>query len=193
MATLYTVPMPKELFPRGLLAPSLIAHILVQKYRWGLPFHRLAKMLATQGAPIDDGTMCRYAEHAGATRRRKPGRQCEHDDRARPDRHALRVLNVYWANEGGEVFAAPLSGGALTTQAVDEATHGIAVDATGVYWTSFEVAYDDGGSVTKAPLGGGAPSTLAAGLHRPWAVAVDATSVYWVDNESGAVMKRTPK
>ena len=40
MVKLVTAPMPKEMFPRGLLAPSMIAHVLVQKYRWGLPFHR---------------------------------------------------------------------------------------------------------------------------------------------------------
>ena len=59
--------MPKELFPRGLLAPSMIAHILVQKYRWGLPFHRQARMSAAEGFRLDDGMMCRYAEDAGAT------------------------------------------------------------------------------------------------------------------------------
>ena len=62
-----TAPMPKELFPRGLLAPSMIAHILVQKYRWGLPFHRQARMSAAEGLKLDDGMMCRYGEDAGAT------------------------------------------------------------------------------------------------------------------------------
>jgi transposase len=62
-----TAPMPKELFPRGLLAPSMIAHLMVQKYRWGLPFHRQARMMAAEGFAIDDGTMCRYAEDLGAT------------------------------------------------------------------------------------------------------------------------------
>jgi len=64
---LVTTPMPRELFSRGLLAPSMIAHILVQKYRWGLPFHRQSRMLAADGFGLDDGTMCRYAEDAGAT------------------------------------------------------------------------------------------------------------------------------
>jgi hypothetical protein len=64
---LVTAKMPRELFPRGLLAPSMIAHILVQKYRWGLPFHRQARMSAADGFKLDDGTMCRYAEDAGAT------------------------------------------------------------------------------------------------------------------------------
>jgi transposase len=64
---LVTVKKPKELFERGLLAPSMIAHVVVQKFRWGLPFHRQALMLAAQGTKLDDGTMCRYAEDTGAT------------------------------------------------------------------------------------------------------------------------------
>jgi transposase len=65
--TIVTAAMPKEMFPRGLLAPSMIAHVLVQKYRWGLPFHRQSRMLAAEGCRIDDSVMCRYAEDAGAT------------------------------------------------------------------------------------------------------------------------------
>jgi hypothetical protein len=64
---LMTVKKPKELVERGLLAPSLIAHMLVSKYRFGIPFHRLAEMFRAQGVRLDDGTMCRYAEDVGAT------------------------------------------------------------------------------------------------------------------------------
>jgi transposase len=64
---LVTVKKPKELVERGLLAPSLIAHMLVSKYRFGIPFHRLAEMFRAQGVRVDDGTMCRYAEDVGAT------------------------------------------------------------------------------------------------------------------------------
>jgi transposase len=66
-ASLVTVDKPKEIFRRSLLAPSLVAHILVAKYRFGLPFFRLSKMLSSEGVRLDDGTMCRYAEDAGAT------------------------------------------------------------------------------------------------------------------------------
>jgi transposase len=62
-----TTKKPKELFERGLLAPSMIAHLLVAKFRWGLPFHRQARMLEADGVKLDHGTMCRYAEDAGAT------------------------------------------------------------------------------------------------------------------------------
>jgi transposase len=65
--TIVTAEKPKELFRRGLLAPSLVAHILVSKYRFGLPFVRLSKVLASEGLDLDSGTMCRYAEDAGAT------------------------------------------------------------------------------------------------------------------------------
>ena len=64
---LVTVTKPKELVERGLLAPSMIASLLVRKYRWGLPFHRQSRMLAADGVKLDDGTMCRYAEDIGAT------------------------------------------------------------------------------------------------------------------------------
>jgi len=58
---------PKEVYERGMLAPSLIAHILTKKFRWGMPFHRLALELASEGLELDDSTLCRYAEHVGAT------------------------------------------------------------------------------------------------------------------------------
>jgi transposase len=64
---LITARLPKELFRRRLLAPSMIAYILVGKYTMGLPFYRLEQKLAYDGACIDRGTMCRYAEDAGAT------------------------------------------------------------------------------------------------------------------------------
>ena len=62
-----TTPLPKELFRRSFLAPSMIAHILVTKYMLGVPFYRLEQQMALQGAPLDRGTMCRYAEDVGAT------------------------------------------------------------------------------------------------------------------------------
>jgi transposase len=62
-----TADKPKEIYERGILAPSFIAHILTKKFRWGMPFHRLALELASEGIELDDSTMCRYAEHVGAT------------------------------------------------------------------------------------------------------------------------------
>ncbi len=62
-----TVPLPKELFRRALLLPSMIAYLLTAKYMMGIPFYRLEQKFALEGFPLDRGTMCRYAEDAGAT------------------------------------------------------------------------------------------------------------------------------
>lgn len=62
-----TTPPPKELLRRSFLAPSMIAHILTSKYLLGVPFYRLEQQLELQGASLDRGTMCRYAEDTGAT------------------------------------------------------------------------------------------------------------------------------
>ena len=62
-----TAPLPPELFRRSMLAPSLVAHILVSKYAFGLPFNRLWEMLGHQGIHLDRSTLCRVAENAGAT------------------------------------------------------------------------------------------------------------------------------
>ncbi|MCU0688020.1 MAG: IS66 family transposase [Polyangiaceae bacterium] len=66
-ARFVTAPLPRELGRRPLLAPSLIAHVLVMKYVLGVPFYRLEQQLAREGAPLDRGTMSRYAEDVGAT------------------------------------------------------------------------------------------------------------------------------
>jgi transposase len=62
-----TAPLPPELFRRSMVAPSLIAHILVSKYAYGLPFNRLCEMLGHQGIHLDRSTLCRIAENSGAT------------------------------------------------------------------------------------------------------------------------------
>ncbi len=66
-AQIETTPMPKECFSRSLAAPSMLAHILVDKYCDGLPLHRIENRLLRDGVPLDRGTMCRWVEDAGAT------------------------------------------------------------------------------------------------------------------------------
>lgn len=43
-STIVTAAMPPEIMPRGMLASSMIAHILAAKYCYGLPFHRQMEM-----------------------------------------------------------------------------------------------------------------------------------------------------
>ncbi|MBK7397127.1 MAG: transposase [Myxococcales bacterium] len=57
---------PLEMIRRGMLAPSMIAYLLVQKYLMGLPFHRLEQQFARQGFSLDRGTMARYSEEIGS-------------------------------------------------------------------------------------------------------------------------------
>ena len=65
--TVDTTPMPPETFARSLAAPSLIAHILMEKYGRGLPLFRIEDGFARDGVPLDRGTMSRWVEDAGGT------------------------------------------------------------------------------------------------------------------------------
>lgn len=67
VATFHRTSFPRELLGRGLLAPSMIAHLLVSKYVMGVPFYRLESQMAFCSVSLDRSTMCRYAENAGAT------------------------------------------------------------------------------------------------------------------------------
>jgi transposase len=62
-----TTPLPAELLPRSLATPSLLAHLLTDKWCDGLPFHRQEDRAARTGTPLDRGTMCRWNEEVGAT------------------------------------------------------------------------------------------------------------------------------
>ena len=66
-AEIATAVTPKELFWRCLAAPSLLAHIIIEKYCDGLPLFRIEQRFSRDGLSIDRGTMCRWMEDAGAT------------------------------------------------------------------------------------------------------------------------------
>lgn len=66
-SSIETTPMPSECFPRSLAAPSLLAHVLTDKFCDGLPLHRIENRLARDNFPLDRGTMSRWVEDAGAT------------------------------------------------------------------------------------------------------------------------------
>ncbi len=86
------------------------------------------------------------------------------------------------------VVSAPLTGGSLTALAPDalapsDASYGFAIDATSIYWTTF----NDPTSIRKMPLQGGMPVTLATSPGAGGGLAVDKSNVYWVS--SNGVMK----
>jgi transposase len=64
--TIITAPLPPLLIRRGLLAPSMLAHVIVQKFRFGLPFFRQEEQFEADGIELDRGTMARSTEDIGA-------------------------------------------------------------------------------------------------------------------------------
>lgn len=65
--TILTAPLPPLLIRRGLLAPSMLARIIVQKFRFGMPYFRQEEQLAADGIELDRGTMSRSGEDVGAS------------------------------------------------------------------------------------------------------------------------------
>ncbi len=65
--TILTAPLPRLLVRRGLLAPSMLAHIVVQKFRFGMPYFRQEEQLGADGIELDRGTMARSVEDVGAS------------------------------------------------------------------------------------------------------------------------------
>ena len=65
--TFITVPRPKQLLRRSLLAPAALAHILIAKYAMGLPLYRIETWFNKDGLDLDRGSMSRWCEDAGAT------------------------------------------------------------------------------------------------------------------------------
>ncbi len=65
--TILTAPLPRLLVRRGLCAPSMLARIIVQKFRFGLPYFRQEEQLTADGIELDRGTMARSVEDVGAS------------------------------------------------------------------------------------------------------------------------------
>ncbi|HEU4324216.1 MAG TPA: hypothetical protein VFS21_13780, partial [Roseiflexaceae bacterium] len=88
---------------------------------------------------------------------------------------------VYWVSsgQGNQINRLPKSSGDAQTLAAEPGgVRGIAVDASGVYWTSAD-------AVRRLPPGG-EPGSLAGGQSSPSALAIDEGSVYWM-NQDGSV------
>jgi len=66
-ARIETTPLPPELLRRGMAAPSLLAHVAVQKFCDGLPLFRIEDRTSREGFRVDRGSMSRWMEEAGAT------------------------------------------------------------------------------------------------------------------------------
>lgn len=62
-----TAPLPKTLLSRCVVAPSLLAHIVVDKFRFGMPYFRQEQALAANGIQLARSTMARCVEDVGAS------------------------------------------------------------------------------------------------------------------------------
>jgi transposase len=60
-----TEPMPEELIPRCMAAPSLLAHVAVDKFCDGLPLFRQSERFARIGLELDRSVMARWLEELG--------------------------------------------------------------------------------------------------------------------------------
>jgi sugar lactone lactonase YvrE len=99
---------------------------------------------------------------------------------------------VYWTSPRDHNVRAlgkqPGRGGPRLLAEAETAPRHLAVDATGVYFTT------DGGAVLRADRRAGAPATgapvttLAASLHRPAALALDATDVFVAVAAEGRIL-----
>lgn len=98
---------------------------------------------------------------------------------------------VYWTastsetDATGRVHRVSTNGGVVSTVASAQLNpSGLAVDASGVYWTNRHAS----GSVMHAPHQGGEAVALASNQNGAHGIALDSTTVYWTNTEGGQVM-----
>ncbi|MEJ7600675.1 MAG: IS66 family transposase [Kofleriaceae bacterium] len=66
-SSIATAPLPEQILPRSIATPAMLAHVVTDKFCWGIPFHRQADRAAGTGMSLDRSLMCRWAEHLGGT------------------------------------------------------------------------------------------------------------------------------
>jgi hypothetical protein len=62
-----TVPVPLQLLTRCLMAPSMLAHLVMSKVGYGLTFFRMEQRFLHEGIKLDRGSISRYFEDVGAS------------------------------------------------------------------------------------------------------------------------------
>jgi hypothetical protein len=100
---------------------------------------------------------------------------------------AADELYLYVSDVEGAVLRAPIAGGAAESLATSTWPHGIAADATHVYW-----ADPAEGAIRRIAKGGGAVELVADGQTSPVGIAIDDLFVYFTSHPDlgpGAVLR----
>jgi len=63
---IHTAPVPKQLLSRSLMAPSMLAHMIMGRVGYGMTYYRMEDQLARDGIDVDRGSISRYHEDVGA-------------------------------------------------------------------------------------------------------------------------------
>jgi transposase len=58
-------PMPAEMIPAALAAPSLVAHVIMENIGKGMPLFRIEDTFAREGIPVDRGSLSRWKKRVG--------------------------------------------------------------------------------------------------------------------------------
>lgn len=103
----------------------------------------------------------------------------------RSDGITVYAKYVYWTTADSVLRVSEAGGTTETVADAQSGPSGIAVDASGVYWTN----RSSNGTIQHAALAGGPVETLATGQNDPHGIALDATTVYWTNTAAGEVMK----
>jgi hypothetical protein len=117
--------------------------------------------------------------------------RCASPTRAGPLDFAIDTTTAFFHTPtGGDMVAAPLTGGPLTTLVPNARAFSIATDATYVYW-----ADPFASSIGRVAKTGGHAKIVAHGHGALAGVTVDEGCVYWLDenNTMNAVLARAPK
>jgi transposase len=60
-----TTPMPEQMLPAAMAAPSLAAHVITENIVKGMPLFRIEDTFEREGIVIDRGTLCRWKKWVG--------------------------------------------------------------------------------------------------------------------------------
>jgi hypothetical protein len=95
---------------------------------------------------------------------------------------------VYWT-ANGNLTSVTADGTSSETIADNYSPFGVAVDSSGVFWSSIGTGNPNTGIVLTRALTGGPITVLASAQPNPTAIATNSSTVVWFNERSGEIMK----